>query len=460
MSLTLRQDPGKAYDVNTLLPRLGQRRERLLLLGAPGSGKTLTCIEMILALLEPFESGAADIAGLIPVRVPAATWTEGRELDDWLTERIEADYGIPKKAAQILVNHRQVLPFIDGLDEADPPVSTASCPQWPRAASLLTMLNQYRTGKSRYPVVVTCRTDRYRRIAKGSASQRGTCLTGAVEACIQPLDPATIRKYVERRCGGNHIARAAWDEVLGRLDVPEGRVTSSVLSTPWRLLLATTVVPALMTPRALIVSPTGDGAADSKAADQIVEELLSRFIPAAVEVAAENLASVRRLPPAGARERRPALLDHRYLRVCAVPNPSQVERWLRVLACQQRRLQKEPDAPQEARSHIVVHLLWAVIPVKEMQAIHRSWASWLGGAAAAVGSGLMLAAPGLPISMNALKASSLTVGLLAGLWTGWRCRRIPWPRLQSAEPTRPALWGAPNLPDCGPPVRSIRKGWV
>jgi type II secretory pathway predicted ATPase ExeA len=22
------------------------------------------------------------------------------------------------------------------------------------------------------------------------------------------------------------------------------------------------------------------------------------------------------------------------------------------------------------------------------------------------------------------------------------------------------VWGAPSLPDCGPPVRSIRKGWV
>ena len=23
-----------------------------------------------------------------------------------------------------------------------------------------------------------------------------------------------------------------------------------------------------------------------------------------------------------------------------------------------------------------------------------------------------------------------------------------------------ALWGAPSLPDCGPPVGSIRKGWL
>lgn len=429
---TLRHEPpiattfavgdGECIDLATLVDRVRDGRwTRLVVLGHSGAGKSVTCMEAILTLLAPLGEAATDVAGLIPVRVPAATWTAGRRLDDWLVERIELDYGIPRATADGLVRRRQVLPFIDGVDEMDPSADSGS--GWPRAAALLEALKHYKLGTGRHPVVLTCRTDQYRSVAKSGPGLRPA---GAVELTIRPLDPATIRRYVDERYAEDPAARRAWDGVLEQLGTPRGRVARKVLSTPWRLLLATTVVPARVTADTLLGRPKG-GAADDTAADRVVETLLAQFIPATIMVAGDKLRY------RGEDAARPALLDHRYLRTCPLPNPDRVARWLRALAGQQRRLQEAPDAPAVARSHLVPHLLWAVIPLNEMRKIHGSWAAWFGGAAAAVV--ILLLGKTLGITVGA--AYALIVGVLVGLWVRRRCNRVPWPRLEAATSVRP-----------------------
>ena len=72
---------------------------------------------------------------------------------------------------------------------------------------------------------------------------------------------------------------------------------------------------------------------------------------------------------------------------------------------------------------------------------------------------------GVAGSGKTVLAVELILGLLEGRAEGAPVPvRISAASLDTSRPTESAvadwLWGAPSLPDCGPSVRSIRKGWV
>ncbi|MEV6346238.1 NACHT domain-containing protein [Actinoplanes sp. NPDC051851] len=127
---------GAAADLAGALLALPSRR--LVVLGAPGSGKSALATRLVRDLL--------DLPGApVPVLLSLATWQpETQPLGVWLATRIARSYPSCRDAAGLLAAAR-ILPILDGLDRIGP----AAMPR----------LGEYLTGPR--PIVITCRTGAY-----------------------------------------------------------------------------------------------------------------------------------------------------------------------------------------------------------------------------------------------------------------------------------------------------------
>nr|WP_237330423.1 NACHT domain-containing protein [Streptomyces sp. BA2] len=206
---------------------------RLVLLGAPGSGKTMLLMRLLLTVVEQRAPGEA-----VPVLLPLASWNPAaQDLHAWLAERLTQDYADlrgPAPAgvgsmnrAQALLEHHLILPILDGLDELPPTT---------RAVALDELSRALPPGQA---VVVSSRTDEYRQ-AQAPAAGVPVRLTGAAGIELQPLTVDETAAYLSRDAGGEHTASAArWERVLTRLgsDTPVGQA----LRTPLMVFLARTV---------------------------------------------------------------------------------------------------------------------------------------------------------------------------------------------------------------------------
>ncbi len=104
-------------DSGAQIAEVFRRRGRaLLILGAPGSGKTMTLLELAKELLVEAEKGSSKP---IPVVLNLASWGEKHpaRLDDWLVERLFLEYSVPRKLGARLILDGDLLFLFDGLDE-------------------------------------------------------------------------------------------------------------------------------------------------------------------------------------------------------------------------------------------------------------------------------------------------------------------------------------------------------
>lgn len=91
-----------------------QTKGRLLLLGAPGAGKTMQLIQLAQDLL-------ASEPDAMPVILNLATWTsEYPTLLDWLKKSLPYELGTNDPLALKLLAHRRVILLLDGFDEMAP----------------------------------------------------------------------------------------------------------------------------------------------------------------------------------------------------------------------------------------------------------------------------------------------------------------------------------------------------
>jgi hypothetical protein len=342
------------------LPVIGEfytqlQTRRLVVLGAPGAGKTVAAIELVLQLLAARKPARGDQAMAVPVRLAAASWDPTRRLDDWLAERLLLDYGLPSPAvARQLVEDRLVVPVLDGLDELDPdnPRSGDHDQETPprRAQAALDQLEGFlRDGGPSGAAVVTCRADRYAHLAR-----LGARLREATVLRVRPLTPEKIRAYVNASLIEDPRQQAAWRPLLAVLDQPAGTGLRSVLSSPWRLLLASTIAEAGR-PLTALVDATADTTplAALAGADRV---LLAGYVPAATRLTART----RRWRTRG-RERR--------------YDPERVTVWLRQLADQlawQGEQVTNSKRPPTGLSGVdlVPHLLWPVGGRRLVRALH------------------------------------------------------------------------------------------
>lgn len=91
--------------------RMGRR---IVILGAPGAGKTTMLLELARSLL----GEAEDEKRPVPVVLPLASWArQRRTIAEWIVDELVESYGMPRRLASEWLRTQQILPLFDGLDE-------------------------------------------------------------------------------------------------------------------------------------------------------------------------------------------------------------------------------------------------------------------------------------------------------------------------------------------------------
>lgn len=149
----------------------------LLILGAPGSGKTTMLLELTRQLIE---RARADETEPIPVVFNLASWTEKQTIANWLAAQLNIVYYVPKKTAPKWVSENKMLLLLDGLDEV----------KEERRAKCVETINQFRNEHGLTSLVICSRMQEY------SATKAKLSFEGAI--ALQPLTSKQINSYFEQ----------------------------------------------------------------------------------------------------------------------------------------------------------------------------------------------------------------------------------------------------------------------
>jgi hypothetical protein len=226
---------GTFTDIAEVFTRPGVPR-RLVILGEPGTGKSMIAQWLMLELLERTggTAGGGEKEDRVPFFLPVATWDPAEPLEDWAAARMIETYpvlgetftyarGNERTLARELVGERRVLMILDGLDEMAPK-------NWGKA---LDKLSEAALGNQ--CLVVTCRTAEYEQIVKKA---RNGPLAGTPVIELGPLPMSAVRAYLREN---RAQADGRWDELLRHLAQEPKGVLATALSTPLAVWLARTV---------------------------------------------------------------------------------------------------------------------------------------------------------------------------------------------------------------------------
>lgn len=347
-------------------------RGRLVVLGEPGSGKTVLATQLVLDLIEELPDGDLRPARRPPVPVwlsltsldlgdpeslaEAAADELAARLDRWIVEQLTAVYQVRARVAgEVLAGH-WIVPVLDGLDEMDPAAAGQGAPPRPRAAAVVRALND---GTGRRPVVLVCRRAEYRQLARspGPAGDEPVLLD-ASQIVLQPLERDVICAHLADRFPGSGPDRMAarWEPVRAALEAAAASAQAAgsvleVLSSPWRLFLAVMAYHEDGTDPSQMLRHRGTAA---------TSELLEQLIPAATA-----------LTPAPAGVRYP---------------PDEVRDWLAVLAGHLHDTSEDP-ALRWSPTDLRLERLWPIAGAATVQ--------WITRIAAPVIVAAVFAVPGL-----------------------------------------------------------------
>jgi DNA polymerase III delta prime subunit len=152
--------------------------QSLLILGAPGSGKTTTLLMLARDLIEQARN---DPANPLPVVFNLSSWSRHHmSLADWLISELSEKYQVPTKIGRKWVIENSILPLLDGLDEV---ISD-------QRDACITAINAFRQEYGGLTGLVVCsRTEEYLSL------KTQLKLGGAI--LIQPLTDLQIDKWLE-----------------------------------------------------------------------------------------------------------------------------------------------------------------------------------------------------------------------------------------------------------------------
>jgi hypothetical protein len=153
----------------------------LLLLGAPGSGKTLALCELARDLIQ--RAGAHPQAPL-PVILRLAPWRAASQQDlrTWVESQVKSQYGLGQTHLEE-IRPRGLILLLDGLDE----VCSAD------RASCVKVINEYCAQEGWVNIVVTCRSGEYADLEEAG---QGLTIPGRQVVSLAPLEADRIDKFL------------------------------------------------------------------------------------------------------------------------------------------------------------------------------------------------------------------------------------------------------------------------
>lgn len=258
---------GDIHDLQGIYGGLGSAR--LVIAGAPGSGKTGAAVLLILAALRHRKQATDGERPQVPVPVMLTLdeWDPStQKVQNWLAGRLRQTYplfvgrGGAAKAAALLAAGK-VAVILDGLDEI--------------AGELRPVALQALSQQANFRLVLLSRTAEM----ASAATERGV-LQGAAAIELRPIDPATAADYLERV--QLDPPPDGWRDLIGRLRSDPGGPLSTALDNPLTLTLVRDTYRQSDDARELLdLCNTAQQEASGKAVDKITEHLLDRVLPAA-----------------------------------------------------------------------------------------------------------------------------------------------------------------------------------
>lgn len=149
----------------------------LLILGDPGSGKTITLLQLAEDLIQDAQANPIEP---IPVILNLSSWSDKRgSLIDWLVEEIFIQYQVSRELSLSWIDNNQLLFLLDGLDEVAEDARIAC----------ITAINAFK-GQFQTELVVCSRLSDYEKL--------NNRLNLATAVKLQPLTNEQIKDYLDQ----------------------------------------------------------------------------------------------------------------------------------------------------------------------------------------------------------------------------------------------------------------------
>jgi hypothetical protein len=259
----------------------GAPAARAIIVGQPGSGKTMLAALLIDAFLNA--ASPPDALLQVPVLFRLGGWNPSRKrLAEWLPLRLVEDHQfLDRKSAEGLLARHQIMPVLDGLDEIHESLHAKAYEEIDKWLS-------YQRGT---PFLLTCREKEYDQL-----NRVGEILPLVPRVNLQPVGIDAALAYLDNG--------PAWASVRRRREAegPRGELAQA-LNTPLMIYLAKRVFPQRAT--AGRDAPKPEWLADRAAlptAESIKNLLLDTFVPAVLNnerelpVGTRDAAQARRPP--------------------------------------------------------------------------------------------------------------------------------------------------------------------